>query len=214
MCIDPNKINRVILNQVNFADSCDFNNVNVFVVPYFTIIDDESYPQFLSNNFKLRIKDLVLNKKMLSHEVVPRDPIYVAFDLGYSGNLIDKSIYTNTKLEIVRKKDIVVNKDIIKKHVTTAILNFFDSSNNQLGETIDLTQLTLDILSIEGVNSLRTVNTEENSTFHGLSFITWNPLFEAVDVSIVNQSITLPYFKFPYFYRPNNLINKIDIIDE
>ena len=52
ICVDPNKVNRVILNQVNFADACDFNNVNVFAVPKFTLTDDGAYPPFLSNSFK------------------------------------------------------------------------------------------------------------------------------------------------------------------
>ena len=82
ICVDPNKVNRVIINQVNFADSCDFNNINVFVVPKFKITEDKSYPPFLSNSFKNYIVTQTQDRKMLSNTVVPRDPIYMAFGLG------------------------------------------------------------------------------------------------------------------------------------
>jgi hypothetical protein len=62
------------------------------------------------------------------------------------------------------------------------------------------------------VNLIQTVNSAENATFNGLSFVTWNPVFEGVDSEFVNQNTTMPFFKFPYFYRPINLINKIEII--
>ena len=82
ICVDPNKVNRVIVNQVNFADACDFNNINVFVVPKFTMTQDGSYPPFLSESFKNLLVESTLERKMLSNTVVPRDPIYMAFGLG------------------------------------------------------------------------------------------------------------------------------------
>ena len=76
ICVDPNKVNRVILNQVNFADACDFNNVNLFVTPRFTITEDSSFPPFLSESFKNLLVSTTQNRKMLSNTVVPRDPCF------------------------------------------------------------------------------------------------------------------------------------------
>lgn len=214
ICIDPNKVNRVILNQVNFADSCDFNNVNIFCVPHFTLANDEEYPSYLSNSFKNLIKDLTQDKKIISHEVVPRDPIYIAFDLGFSNDSPTKNVYADTNLVIVRETNNKINKEILKKQVRDAIVNFFDPSSNILGQVIDMSALTTTILTIDGIKSIRTVNKTQNISFNGISFITWNPVFENVDEEFVNQTTTLPFFKFPYFYRPNGLINKIEVIDE
>lgn len=214
ICVDPNKVNRVILNQVNFADSCDFNNVNVFCVPRFTIPTDASYPDFISESFKNLIIDLTKEKKMISNEVVPRDPVYVAFDLGFDNGNASKSSYDDSKLVIVRETKNKINKETLKKRVKDIIVAFFDSSNNGLGKKLDITSLTTSILSLEGVKSIRTQNTKSNSTFNGISFISWNPLYENVDEEFINQTTTLPFFKFPYFYRPNALINKIEITDE
>lgn len=212
ICVDPNKSNRVILNQVNFADSCDFNNVNVFCVPKFNIVKDEEYPQFLSNSFKNLIVDLTSDKKIISQEIIPRDPIYVAFDIGYSNQQPSKDVYATTKLEIFRDSTSKVNKETLKRKVLVSILNFFSSTNNTLGQKMDLSVLANNILTLEGVKRLRTRNGEQ--IYNGLSFIAWNPIYENVDEQFVTQTITLPYFKFPYFYRPETLINRIDILDE
>ena len=101
--VDPNKVNRVLINQVNFADSCDFNNVNIFVVPKFVLSEDKSFPPYVSNSFKNLIIDLTADKKMISNEVVPRDPVYMAYGLGYTTEAsLDTSVLDNTNLYIVR----------------------------------------------------------------------------------------------------------------
>lgn len=214
ICVDPNKVNRVILNQVNFVDACDFNNVNIFCVPKFEIAVDENYPPFLSNSFKNLLLNLTNDKKILSHAVIPRDPIYYAFDVGYSIGSPSKLAYDNSRIEIILEKNSRLSKQSIKQNIKNEILNFFKSENNKLGQNLNLSNLTGNILSIEGIKSIQTVNTLENSIFNGISFVAWNPIFEHSDVRFVNQNLTLPYFKFPYFYRPNNLINKIEIINE
>jgi len=212
ICVDPNKTTRVLLNNVNFADSCDFNNVNIFIVPKFTLKSDASYPQFLPNTFKNIIIDNVSERKMISHEIVPRDAIYMAFDIGFSSKNPSVSIKNTSKLRIVRNLSNKISKEILKNKVKDAVLNFFASENNSLGGKIDLSTLTSNILKIEGVDSIRTVN--DNEIFNGISFISWNPLHEESDIDYVTQTITLPFFKFPYFYSPESLINKIEVIDE
>lgn len=214
ICIDPNKTNRVILNQVNFADSCDFNNINVFCVPAFTLSTDASYPDFVSESFKNLIIDLTKDKKMISNEVVPRDPVYIAFDIGFDNGNASKDAYDTSKLVVVRETNNKINKETLKKRVRDLIVDFFSSENNELGQKIDVSALTTSILSLEGVKAIRTQNTKTNTTFNGISFISWNPVYENVDEEFVNQTITLPFFKFPYFYRPNALINKIEVSDE
>jgi len=213
ICVDPNKVNRVILNQVNFADSCDFNNINIFCVPQFKTLDEE-YPNFLSSSFKNLIKNLTNDKKIISHEVVPRDPIYMGIDIGFGNESPNKNVYKNCRVVITREKNDKTNKETIKSKVLKVIQDYFDSSNIKLGQTIDMSYLTSNILSIPGVKSIKTKNDSEDLYFNGLSFIIWNPLYEDLDVEYLNQTTTLPYFKYPYLYRPNALISKIDVIDE
>jgi len=214
ICVDPNKVNRVLLNQVNYADSCDYNNVNVFCVPAFTNTVDGQYPEFLSNNFKSVIKTSSLDKKILSHEVVPRDPIYIAFDVGFTNVVDDTTSKDYSVIRVTRERNNKISKENLKGSIYNLITEFFKSSNNTLGGTIQLTDLVSSILSLEGVKKIVTTNTDESITFEGLSFITWNPVFEGSDINLLNQTTTLDFFKFPYLYAPNALINKIEIVDE
>lgn len=213
ICVDPNKANRVLINQVNFSDTCDFNNVNVFCVPQFNITKDGSYPPFLSESFKGLIVDLTNDKKMISHEVVPRDPLYIAFDIGISNGDTSTAVADKSKLVIVRESNNKINKTTLKNRVSDIIIEFFKPSNNTLGGLIDLSTLTTSILSLEGVKSIRTTNSDDGITYNGVSFLSWNPLYSDADSSIFNQSTTLPYYKFPYFYSPQSLITKIEVID-
>ena len=212
ICVDPNKSNRVIINQVNFADSCDFNNVNVFCVPKFSLKDDGTYPPFLSNSLKNLIIEKTKDRKILSHEVVPRDPIYVAFDIRFTNGVASKSVLDTSKLEIVRRNDSKTNPENLKKKVGDIILSFFDSSRNVLGQKLDISSLTSDILSLEGVANIRTRN--GNEIFNGISFVSWNAIYEDVDDLIINQTTTLPFFKFPYFFNPQSIYQKISIVNE
>jgi hypothetical protein len=212
ICVDPNKSNRVIINQVNFADSCDFTNVNVFCVPKFSLKDDGTYPPFLSNSLKNLIIEKTKDRKILSHEVVPRDPIYVAFDIGFTNGVASKSVLDTSKLEIIRKNDSKTNPENLKKKVGDIILSFFDSSRNVLGQKLDISSLTSDILSLEGVANIRTRN--GNEIFNGISFVSWNAIYEDVDDLIINQTTTLPFFKFPYFFNPRSIYQKISIVNE
>jgi hypothetical protein len=214
ICVDPNKVNRVILNQVNFSDSCDFNNVNVFCVPRFTNNIDAMYPQYINNNFKTLIKDLVKDKKMISNSVVPRDPLYMALDFGLTNAIVSKNLYPKCGLIITRNKNDRLNKETIRKNVANVILQYFDAKNVILGQTIDMSELTSNLFKIAGIKKIQTFNKDEKIYFNGISFVMWNPLFEEVDETIINQTITLPYFKFPYIYNPVTLINRIEVIDE
>jgi len=215
ICVDPDKSNRVLINQINFADSCDFNNVNIFTVPRFTIANDGDYPEFLSNSLKNLIIDSANEKRSLSQEVVPRDPIYMAFDLGISNQSeLVLDISKDTTLVVVRESRNKINSERLKSQVSAAMLNFFDPVSNILGQELELNTLTSTLLSIEGVKRIETRNNSENISFKGISFISYNPLYPTADIELVNQNITLPYFKFPYFINPNSLSSKIVVIDE
>jgi hypothetical protein len=213
ICVDPNKVNRVLVNQVNFADSCDFNNVNLFVVPFFSITEDGDYPNFLTDALKNLIIDTIGDKKMIGHEIVPRDPVYIAFDIGFADNTNDLPTIQQSKLVITRDTNNKISRERIRNSVQTTIKNFFDTTKIKIGDRLDLTQLNSSILAIEGVDNIKTVNTITGDTYNGISFVSWNPVFEASDISIVDQNIALPYFKYPYFANPQALTNKIEISD-
>ena len=215
ICVDPNKVNRVILNQVNFADACDFNNVNVFAVPNFTIAEDKAYPPFLSTSFKNLIVSDTEDRKMISNDVVPRDPIYMAFGLGISNNpTLNVNVIDNTKLYLVRENSNKINKSTLTAKAAAIIRQHFLPANNELGQTVNLANMAGEILSITGVKRIYTKNEREGSTFNGLSLLSFNPQYPESDIQLVNQDISLPYFKFPYLYNTQTIGNYITVIDE
>ena len=215
ICVDPNKVNRVLINQVNFADSCDFNNVNVFCVPSFTVSSDKYYPPYLSESFKNLVVETCNERKMVSNTVIPRDPVYMAFGLGYTNSSsLSLDLLDETSLYIVREINNKVNKDTLKSRAGNLIKEFFDPSKNNLEQELNFNELTNNILSIEGIKRIFTRNDTNSSSIDTVSFLSFNPVYETSDISLVNQNITLPYFKFPYLYSPLSISNRIKVIDE
>jgi|TARA_R110002020_G_scaffold2196_4_gene10157 hypothetical protein len=215
ICVDPNKVNRVILNQVNFADACDFNNVNVFAVPNFTLADDGSYPPFLSESFKNLMISTTQDRKMISNDVVPRDPIYMAFGLGVNNteNLTEKVI-DNSKLYLVRENTNKISKATLASKAAAIVRKYFLPANNALGQPIKISDMAGELLSIEGVRRIYTKNESSGVIFNGVSFLSYNPQYPESDIDLVNQDTTLPYFKFPYLINTQTIGNQITVIDE
>jgi hypothetical protein len=215
ICVDPNKVNRVIINQVNFADACDFNNINVFVVPKFTITSDKAYPSFLPGSFKNAIVNETKDRKMVSNNVVPRDPVYMAFGLGISNaKELTTNILDETSLIIYREVNNKINKNTLKTRVSNLIKKFFLPGNNQLGENLKLVQLTNDILSLEGIKRIETKNENTGAAINAISFLAFNPLYPESDIELINQDTALPFFKFPYLYSPLTVAKRIKVLDE
>jgi len=215
ICVDPNKVNRVILNQVNFADACDFNNVNVFVVPKFNITSDKSYPEFLPGSFKNALVNETKDRKMVSNNVVPRDPVYMAFGLGITNeSTLTTKILDETSLIIYRETNNKINKNTLKSRTSALIKEFFLPKNNKLGQNLNLIQLTNDILSLEGIKRIETKNENTGDAINAISFLSFNPLYEESDIELVNQDLSLPFFKFPYLYSPMSIANRIKVLDE
>jgi len=215
ICVDPNKVNRVILNQVNFADACDFNNINVFAVPNFTLNEDGVYPPFLSNSFKNLIISTTQDRKMISNDVVPRDPIYMAYSLGISNTEnLTIDIIDNTKLYLVREINNKISKATLASKATAILRKYFLPENNALGQQIKISDMAGELLSIEGVKRIFTKNERNGVVFNGLSFLTYNPQYPESDIDLINQDTTLPYFKFPYLINTQTIGNNITVIDE
>ena len=139
----------------------------------------------------------------------------MAFDLGFSNQAeIVPEVSDDTKFIIVRESNNKINKEVLKSLVLSVILKFFEPTNNLLGTKISLSKLVSAILSIEGVKRVETKNVKEKITFSGISFVSYNPLYPDSDINLVNQDLSLPFFKFPFLINPNSLTNKLEVVDE
>jgi hypothetical protein len=217
--ISPYDNDRVLLSHLLFADSCDFNNVYVFVVSKNNIVVGQTDPIFTPSSQKTAIKTFAENIKMVSNEIVVVDPIYAAFDLGVEIAGIDiavDNVRSRSFLEIKVDKTSRLARSKIKDTVNNIIVEYFNTKNCSLGQSIDLTDLSRQILNIDTVDEISTVYIDRANNRYktpGLSFVYWNPLYPTTDINITNQNIKLPFYKFPYLYNASNLINKISIIE-
>ena len=213
----PNLDDKLLFNQVSFNDACDFNNVYFFCVPRLGVIINETTPTELFYSQKMSIIDKLNDYKMISHNIVVSDPVYLAFEIGLpvTGETnISTTVKDQTIIRITRKDDELLSKDQIKNSVYALIKNFFDQSNNELGQSMDISNLSYEILSLNGVKSLETVRQVGNTEYKSskLSFIYWNPLYSGSTIRSTAQNLKLSYFQFPFFYQISNLINKIEVV--
>jgi hypothetical protein len=213
----PNLDDKLLFNQVSFNDACDFNNVYLFCVPRLGVIINETTPIEMFYSQKQSIVDKLENVKMVTQNVVISDPVYMAFDIGLpllNESVIPTSIRNDTVIRITRKSEQLLSKDQIKNSVLSLIQNFFMQSNNNLGQLMDFSKLSFDILNVNGVKSLETVRKDGNTEHKvsKLNFIYWNPLYPSSTVNTTAQNINLKYFEFPFFYQISNLVNKIEVI--
>lgn len=208
----PNDNNLVLLNQVAFADACDFNNIYTFIVPKNFLVDGTT-PETLPTALKQLIVDKLTPMKMESVEIVPSEPVYIAIDVCSINQdealTVDKR--ENSFLLITRQQSSRISLSQIKTSVNLIVTEFFNASNQRLGNIIDVDDLSKRIASIPGVSRIDTVRVDGSQTVvtPGLNLIAWNPFYEAQDVSIINKNTQLPFYKFAFLYNADKFVNKI-----
>jgi hypothetical protein len=209
----PNDDSRVLLNQVSFADACDFNNVYMFVVPRNFAIQN-TIPQTLPTNFKQLIVNQMKNLQLQNAELIPCDPIYVAVDIGAAkiGEDASVDVRNNSMILIKKSANTKISANQIKINVCNTILEYFSIDAIKLGDTLDFYKLTRDILAIAGVDSISTIRTDADVELPGLSFVLWNPMYSAEDVVVISQNILLPPFKYPFLIDGDKIASKVMVV--
>lgn len=205
----PNNNSRVLINQVNYSNSTQFNNVYIFAVPAQATILNERIPNYLNS----AQKQLLINEcnliKDITHNIVPSDPVYKAFNLGV--NIINEvpcvELKDYTKLVIKRDTNIAINDVSIKNTVLKIFKQAFEDI--KLGSIVDLTKISNNILNIPGVVGIATRRTDVNYEVPLISCVVWNPLYETSDIFCTSQNIQLSRFQFGYFYEISKLANSI-----
>jgi len=218
---EPNSDSRILFNQINFSNSCNFNNVYIYCIPKVPQNEYKNFNKFLSIGLKNKIKDYINPIKILTSEIVFQDPVYVAVGLGIasSDEILEKTLYpdivSETKLVINKKSKSYANNSLIVDSVYNVFSNFFN--DQKLGKKIDTEYINNSLLAINGIESFftqRIVNGQTIST-NGLSFIVYNPVYYSgsEDIQIITQSLVLPFFKASYYVDYDELKRNIVIIE-
>lgn len=210
----PNDDARVLFNQVAFSSSTSFNNVYIFTVPKISTIINEQIPNYLN----LTQKQLLINecnlKKNLTHNVVCVDPIYKAFNIGLTSPGENEYVDLKDNSYLVIKKDSRTRTNNLKlrEQIAGIFKSYFDKI--QLGQLINLQEISSDILNIEGVKRIVTRRIDTGVEVPRISVVVWNPSYPEEDVLFTTQNFDLQDFQFGYFYEISKLKDRIIIENE
>jgi len=211
----PNLDSRVLFSQVNFADSCDFNNIYIFAVPdkiLETSLDVRT--NYLSIAQKNAINILLNDVKSATTELVVVDPVYMEVNLGVSSSPDDLIEYLpdngdESYLYVEIDKNSRRDTSAVKNEIASIFKEYFNISNLQLNQTISIKTLSQSILDVDGVVTFST--RRGNLTSNLLQLLVYNPVYPNDDYTFTEQDINLKYFQFPYFKDLFNISNRIEV---
>ena len=215
---NPRLESRVLLNQVQFANSCDFNNIYLYAVPRL----QQTSTLAQRNNFLTTAqKELITNSlnstKTCTSETIIMDPVYVTVDLGlrHTETTLTPSVADNTVLYIVQEDISRANSDDIIEKTISVFKEYFNIQNTKIGSIIDISGISSSILNINGIATFYLSRTDHPGTIsEGLSLIVWNPVYDTQDIKLISQNLQLPSFKYPFYNNLEGLTNKIKIIKQ
>ncbi|CAB5226355.1 baseplate wedge subunit [uncultured Caudovirales phage] len=213
----PNIESRVLFNQVKFADSSNFNNVYVYAVPKLVKTSSvTTRTNYLNNAQKQLLLNDLQDVKLTTAELIVNDPVYVEVDLGVKSpsETLTPSIGDDTFLVINRSVTSKKDATLLKQLVSETIINYFATTKDNLGLLVSITDLTNQILAIDGVTNVTTQRTIDGQvyTIPGISLLIYNPIYPYNDINIFTQNVKLPYFKYPYLKDSLNFINKVVVV--
>jgi hypothetical protein len=195
--INPGAFQQVILNQVQYADACNFNNVYICITPK---VSEGSTMKYLLPAQKEIIKSNIEPIKMLTTETSFLDPIYKA--VGFGAIINDDVVISETNtyvLEIVKATNSTRSNQGIQKEIAAIFKDVFNPLNIKLGQHVEYTKLVNKILSVSGVSKIRTRNLDFTNSYEGLSFFLWNPVYPDLDKRIITNDTPIEDFQLIYF---------------
>lgn len=208
---DPSRTNRALFNQIMYADSCNFNNVYLIVVPR----SGTQNFDYLVPAQKELINNSLLDSKMATTETVFIDPVYKAFSFGISSSqnefdpIVDEEV---CYLEVIKRVSSRRDNQSIVNDIVNIITNYFNRANLSLGQTVDTRSLTQQIFDVNGVETIFTTRSDEPSErLEGLSFFVWNPIYPVNDKNVTGNNVKLRNFEYPFFNNIANLASKIKV---
>jgi hypothetical protein len=213
----PNDDCRVLINQLNFQSSTNFNNVYGVVVPALGATRPDNFQLFVSQPQKQLIIDEIEKFKVCTQNFVPIDPVYYGFNVGLALITEDllPSICDETFIVITQSRDTQKSQQKIKSECFQVLKEYFSTSQTSLGQIVNVQEISDRILSIPGVSNIKTrrISEKGNREIEGLNLFYWNLTYPADDIRSTQQNVKLKFFQYPFLFN-NGLENRIIIEDE
>lgn len=90
---------------------------------------------------------------------------------------------------LLRDINVKINSAAIKSRIQSLFKTYFDSI--KLGDTVNLAELSNNILNIEGVKNILTRRVDIGYEVPRINCVIWNPLYKEDDVFFTSQTISL-----------------------
>ncbi len=205
----PQLDGTILYNQIKFANSCNFNNVYVYVSP---INDSQKY---INASQKELILSELEDQKILTSQIIPIDPIYMAFDFYVKSSTSSPTIsdLNYNKLKIYKKSNTRRSSSGIIADIINLITSTFIKKNVSFGKNVNISELASNISNIDGIEKIQTYRNDTGEYIDGLSLLVWNETYPDLDVNVHNQNLQLQYFQYPYFNNITNLISRIEVVE-
>jgi hypothetical protein len=180
-----------------WADAADFNNVYVFL-------------SFKASSVvsKTDIHASLMSLKPLTSEIVFVDPltkyfIPCAYDDSYNIDAWDTNL--DNYIEILVDENALVSPEIVRGRVVDTITQYFQASNQKIGNLINFNTLMSSIYAISGVKRIRTIFKSSDATkpeyiVNDLRFACWtNLIVNGLDKDFVTGTHQLENFQFAQY---------------
>jgi hypothetical protein len=206
---NPQDDTRILYNQIKFANSCNFNNLYVYMVA------KNPNQEYLTPSQKEFILEGLNPVKTITTQIIPADPVYMYIDfyLKNPTSPITTNDINETKLLIYKTPETRRSSSAIGLDIKGIFEKYFSRTTSKLGQLIDIYQLSNEILNIDGVQNIQTRRADIGIQIEGISFLIWNPIYPESDINIYTQNIIIENFKFPIFNNINNILNRIEIVE-
>ena len=205
----PNTDSRFLFNQTKFATTNQSNHVYAYMVPKIKTVDSENNLFFLTQSQKSEIVNSANRQKMINAEILPQDPVYVGVGIGLqdeSTDLPELSDVSSTFLVVERLLNDRISSTKIQEEVAKVFTDEFNTENVSLGYTINVNDITANILNVEGVSRIKTrkVNSATGEIIREIPFLNlynFNAAYPDVDINSSGSNVSLPFFKYPFLYN-------------
>lgn len=203
---NPGSDYRVLYNQLAFADASNFNNVYIYALPKASKLLNNNYVSYLTPAQKQLIISTVNDKKTLTSEIIVMDPVYKAVTTGLGVGAITLDDIAASRLVITLFRNTKTPASVIKDRVRAIFATYFNPANITLGFTVNIPDITGQLLAIDGVKAVSTRNGAEEVT--GVSFIVFNPSYPQNDITSTTKTFTVEEFQTVYLNDINDIINR------
>jgi hypothetical protein len=209
----PLATERALFNQIQFSDSCNFNNIYVIVLPK---TGNPNATTHLAPTQKQSILTALEEVKIITTETTFIDPVYryVSFGLNTQDNTTPSLIDSDNFDLIINKRENSSRNDIsIIRDVVTIFANYFNQNNLKLGQTLSVQELTQRILNVDGVNTIQTTSSLDSNIFvEGLSLNVWNPNYPTNDYFSTQNNVPAEKYQCFLFNNLQNIQNRIKVV--